>query len=384
MGKKKSSSQKKKESEVRKQEAIKKWKELLQVWRKERSSDEKYTRKKVCYIDGSCLDNINRGACGSAAVYYPNELNLVSDTKHFESSTWGFTSGTNNIGELNAFEQGLTLLKKHVGPNEEWHLFTDSEYVIGQLQNGKNAMENVELICRLKTMKEQCIDEYKLHGIMLHYIPGHKGVYGNEKADELASKEAKKHEKTTNKPKDEKTNFDEKNIKKRKDDNSDENSTKRRKHDDSNENGIKKHRDENLFKGNIDKTKDYINSINKSNNSSTTNVPSTTNLTHTSMSQMELLFRVTYNAKPTTMLLVFSPQNKYVVDGHRQAQLEMKQIFDNRHSKLFAILNSLKSGKASTAWSFELATQIESDDSVLKQNMWFYNNSLDDFSLFSL
>ena len=85
--------------------------------------------------------------------------------------------GTNNIAELTAILRGLELVDDPATPVD---VMTDSEYCIGLLGKGWKAKKNQELVAELR----QCLARFS--DVRLIKVPGHAGVEGNERADELA------------------------------------------------------------------------------------------------------------------------------------------------------------------------------------------------------
>jgi ribonuclease HI len=83
---------------------------------------------------------------------------------------------TNNVAELTAILRAL-----------EWApalaaglvVYTDSTYAIGVLQKGHKARVNQDLVERTREQK-------RARSAHLEYVPGHRGVALNERADELA------------------------------------------------------------------------------------------------------------------------------------------------------------------------------------------------------
>ncbi len=85
--------------------------------------------------------------------------------------------GTNNIAELMAILRGLELVEDPAVPVD---VMTDSEYCIGLLGKGWKAKKNQELVAELR----ECLARFS--DVRLIKVPGHAGVEGNERADELA------------------------------------------------------------------------------------------------------------------------------------------------------------------------------------------------------
>ncbi|HEX7775446.1 MAG TPA: ribonuclease HI [Parvibaculum sp.] len=130
------------------------------------------------YTDGACSGNPGPGGWGALMVYKGAEKELCG----------GETLTTNNRMELMAAIQALEALKRpsHV------KLHTDSVYLRDGItkwihnwkRNGwrtadKKPVKNAELWKRLELTLET-------HDISWHWVKGHSGHDGNERADELA------------------------------------------------------------------------------------------------------------------------------------------------------------------------------------------------------
>ena len=123
----------------------------------------------VAYTDGACSGNPGPAGYG---VFIPEGTYAVEMS--------GFLGdATNNIAELEAIHATLIHLKGETGPID---LVTDSSYSIGVLTKGWKTKANQELIATIRVLVRQTPD------LQLHWIKGHAGHAGNEKADELARK----------------------------------------------------------------------------------------------------------------------------------------------------------------------------------------------------
>jgi len=95
------------------------------------------------------------------------------------------------VGELAAILLSFSFLSKHHLPHHsEWHILTDSAYVIGQLDRGDRTNANRELVQQLKSERIRLQTKYSLRGIFIDWVPGHSGLRGNTRVDELAKWEA--------------------------------------------------------------------------------------------------------------------------------------------------------------------------------------------------
>jgi ribonuclease HI len=132
------------------------------------------------YTDGACKGNPGPGGWGAWLAYGAHEKEL-----------WGGEPlTTNNRMELTAVIQALASLKR----SSRVALYTDSEYVRngittwihGWKQRGwktadKKPVKNIELWQRLDALAAQ-------HQVQWHWVRGHTGDPGNERADRLANK----------------------------------------------------------------------------------------------------------------------------------------------------------------------------------------------------
>ncbi len=132
------------------------------------------------YTDGACKGNPGPGGWGAWLAYGAHEKEL-----------WGGEPlTTNNRMELTAVIQALASLKR----SSRVALYTDSEYVRngittwihGWKQRGwktadKKPVKNIELWQRLDAVAAQ-------HQVQWHWVRGHAGDPGNERADRLANR----------------------------------------------------------------------------------------------------------------------------------------------------------------------------------------------------
>ncbi|SNZ05523.1 ribonuclease HI [Cohaesibacter gelatinilyticus] len=134
--------------------------------------------KVTIYTDGACSGNPGPGGWGALLLYGEHERELYG----------GEAETTNNRMELQAAIEALNALKRSC----EIDLYTDSQYVKGGItgwihgwkKNGwktsnKKPVKNAELW--------QALDEaLRPHQVSWHWVKGHAGHEGNERADELA------------------------------------------------------------------------------------------------------------------------------------------------------------------------------------------------------
>ncbi|WP_420853912.1 ribonuclease HI [Snodgrassella gandavensis] len=132
------------------------------------------------YTDGACKGNPGVGGWGA----------FLQSGQHSKELFGGEANTTNNRMELTAVIQGLAALKRPCIVN----IYTDSQYVKNGMQEwihnwkargwktaSKQPVKNVELW--------QALDaEVNKHQVHWHWVKGHAGDPGNEKADELANR----------------------------------------------------------------------------------------------------------------------------------------------------------------------------------------------------
>jgi ribonuclease HI len=131
------------------------------------------------YTDGACRGNPGPGGWGALLLYGEHEKELNGSDAHT----------TNNRMELTAAIQALAALNRGC----DVKLYTDSQYVrkgitewVAQwkLRDWRTAdrkpVKNVDLWQALEAQIER-------HRIEWHWVKGHAGVPGNERADQLAN-----------------------------------------------------------------------------------------------------------------------------------------------------------------------------------------------------
>ena len=136
----------------------------------------------VIYTDGACKGNPGPGGWGAWLRSGTHEKELFA----------GEALTTNNRMELTAVIEALRALK---GPSEV-ELYLDSQYVRqgitewivnwkrrGWLTAGKQPVKNADLWKKLDA-------EVARHTVRWHWVKGHAGDPGNEKADALANEGA--------------------------------------------------------------------------------------------------------------------------------------------------------------------------------------------------
>jgi len=133
----------------------------------------------VVYTDGACKGNPGPGGWGALLRWGTHEKELFG----------GEAQTTNNRMELTAVIEALSSLKQRC----EVAVYTDSEYVRNGITTwihnwklrgwrtaDKKPVKNVELWQRLDALASN-------HDVRWHWVRGHNGAPGNERADELAN-----------------------------------------------------------------------------------------------------------------------------------------------------------------------------------------------------
>lgn len=127
----------------------------------------------VAYTDGACTGNPGPAGAG-AVVQLPGGETLERHA--------ALGRATNNVGELTAIDLALDLLDEADFPEDgQVELLTDSKYSHGVLVLGWKAKANRELILGLRKRLEG-------RKVRIHWVAGHTGLEGNERADALARK----------------------------------------------------------------------------------------------------------------------------------------------------------------------------------------------------
>lgn len=132
------------------------------------------------YTDGACRGNPGPGGWGVLLCYKEHEKEMCG----------GEADTTNNRMELMAAIMGLEALTKPC----QVDLYTDSKYVMhgitewidnwkakGWKTSAKKPVKNVDLWQRLDQARNN-------HQVNWHWVKGHSGHDGNERADELANR----------------------------------------------------------------------------------------------------------------------------------------------------------------------------------------------------
>ena len=141
---------------------------------------DKPDERVVIYTDGACKGNPGPGGWGAWLRWGGHEKELFG----------GDPATTNNRMELTAVIESLALLKRRTAVA----LYTDSEYVKNGItrwihnwkQRGwrtadNKPVKNIELWQRLDAL-------VSAHDVQWHWVRGHTGDPGNERADALANR----------------------------------------------------------------------------------------------------------------------------------------------------------------------------------------------------
>jgi len=132
------------------------------------------------YTDGACRGNPGPGGWGALLIYGDHEKELYGG----ESLT------TNNRMELMAAIEALRAMKKSC----RIQLYTDSTYVRNGIQQWLDKWKaNNWKTAAKKAVKNQDLwqaldDESGRHDVRWHWVKGHAGDPGNERADQLANR----------------------------------------------------------------------------------------------------------------------------------------------------------------------------------------------------
>lgn len=142
------------------------------------------TQSLTIFTDGSSLGNPGPGGYG--VVIVSSQLGEVIELGGSKPST------TNNEMELSAVVAALSYT---VNNTEEVHIFTDSSYVIngatkwmyGWSRNNWKKKDGEEVKNRFQwETLFSLIEERGRNTVTFHHTPGHVGIVGNERVDDIA------------------------------------------------------------------------------------------------------------------------------------------------------------------------------------------------------
>jgi ribonuclease HI len=133
------------------------------------------------YTDGACKGNPGKGGWGALLSF----KGVVKELYGGEMQT------TNNRMELTAVIRALEALKR---PGLQIHVYSDSRYVLTGIEewlpawkarawktSSRKPVLNQDLWQQLDQLNQQ-------HQVVWHWVKGHSGNAGNERADELANR----------------------------------------------------------------------------------------------------------------------------------------------------------------------------------------------------
>lgn len=148
-----------------------------------------------CYTDGGCHNTGIYKGIGAWAFYVKD--NLLGE---YHKASLGQINTTNNEMELRALYELLGFLIRKDKEQLPIKIYCDSRYVVDNINNGNfvNWMYNgwvtgEGLPVKNSKLWENVIKVYnKFSNLELIHIRGHRGIYGNEKCDDLCKQEIQK------------------------------------------------------------------------------------------------------------------------------------------------------------------------------------------------
>ena len=147
-------------------------------------SPEQFSKSLAIFTDGSSLGNPGPGGYGCVLVF--QQLDEVIELGGNKIKT------TNNEMELSAV---IAALSHSVFNTAPVHIFTDSSYVIngitkwvhGWEKNGWKTKANGDVANKSHWQSLIALVRERKSEITWNYVPGHVGVVGNERCDEIAT-----------------------------------------------------------------------------------------------------------------------------------------------------------------------------------------------------
>lgn len=130
-------------------------------------------RPLVAYTDGS--GTIATKPCGAGVVIYDDEVVILEASRFLGN-------GTNNRAELSAIGIAVATTADPSLASRELLVRSDSEYAIGALTRAHDTERerpNAKLINHIRGL-------LRGRAVRFEHVPGHSGVLGNERADQLA------------------------------------------------------------------------------------------------------------------------------------------------------------------------------------------------------
>ena len=127
----------------------------------------------VCFTDGSCQGNPGPAGLG-VWICFPDG----TQKEHYRY----LGEATNNVAELTAIEDAMSVVFSDAQYEDSpIEILTDSQYTNGVLTKNWKAKANRALIQKIRAMLK------KNRNVRIHWVAGHAGIQGNEKADALAN-----------------------------------------------------------------------------------------------------------------------------------------------------------------------------------------------------
>jgi ribonuclease HI len=129
------------------------------------------------YTDGGVKNNGGEGRMGMGVVLIgPRtiELQKAIDTEN----------ATNNRAELHAIIMALEGIKPSCRPQTRMRIITDSQWCIHAIDGSWDVTKNLDLIAEARAL----IEQYR--SVEFQYVRGHNGDPNNERANELAQRQA--------------------------------------------------------------------------------------------------------------------------------------------------------------------------------------------------
>lgn len=136
--------------------------------------DEVYTAYEEIYCDGSLV----KEPCSTSAA-----IIVVQDNKEILTQSWKLLKQCSIFtAELFAILQAFKHIKENINISTGVVIYSDSQSSITALQN-KQPKNNIPLIFQVHNLLQELLARFP---IRVQYIPGHRGILGNERADEMA------------------------------------------------------------------------------------------------------------------------------------------------------------------------------------------------------
>lgn len=160
------------------------------------SDAEEEENVETVYVDGSCIGNgVYDNASMGVGFWYGD-----GDPRTQGCKLIGASRSTNNIAELTAIEYAIRFA---LGTGiDRLVIYTDSRYCIDcftkflpkWVRNGFITCQGTPVVNKNRiTLINNLMRRLRAEGVEidLEYVPAHSGVYGNERANELAIKAAR-------------------------------------------------------------------------------------------------------------------------------------------------------------------------------------------------